>query len=319
MNLKNKVRFAVVSALAVLLIVSLLLLRNEIASSVESLEPSSPLSPAHPAYQQHGDAAVRRAVQREQQGDAAVRGAVQREQHGDAAVRGAVQQEKHGDAAVRGAVRQEQHGSRSPTVLVTGGAGFIGSHTILLLLQSGSNVVVLDSLVNSSVQSLDRVKQIYEEEKGEALDPKRLVFHNVDLCDLPALTAIFDKAHLDNAGPNGSSTNVGKPYDHCIHFAGLKAVGESMSFPLLYYQNNIASTTNLLSLLDKHACRSLVFSSSATVYGAAAEMPITEATSTGIGITNAYGRTKYFIEGILEDFVKSKEGTEEAWQVAVLR
>jgi len=199
-----------------------------------------------------------------------------------------------------------------PTVLVTGGCGFIGSHTILLLLQNGSDVVVLDSLVNSSVQSLERVKQIYEEEKGEGeppLDPKRLVFHNVDLCDLGALTAIFDKAYKTSS----------KAYDHCIHFAGLKAVGESMSKPLLYYQNNLASTTNLLSLLDKHACRSFVFSSSATVYGAATEMPITEATDTGKGITNAYGRTKYFIEGILEDFVGSKEGTEEGWQVAVLR
>jgi len=95
-------------------------------------------------------------------------------------------------------------------------------------------------------------------------------------------------------------------------------VGESISLPLLYYQNNLICTMNLLSLMDTYECRSLVFSSSATVYGAATTMPITEATPTGEGITNAYGRTKYMIEGILGDFGKSKEGT-APWSITILR
>jgi UDP-glucose 4-epimerase len=190
-------------------------------------------------------------------------------------------------------------------VLVTGGAGFIGTHTIVQLLEAGYEVVVLDNLVNSSEKSLARVREIVTE-SGVTLTDKTLRFHNVDLCDLAALTAVF-KEH----GPGAFSS--------CIHFAGLKAVGESMSLPLLYYQNNLIGTMNLMQLMDEYECRNLVFSSSATVYGAATTMPITEDTPTGAGITNAYGRTKYMIEGILGDWEKSKASTANPWSVTILR
>mmetsp|Transcript_1998 Transcript_1998/g.4020 ORF Transcript_1998/g.4020 Transcript_1998/m.4020 type:complete len:355 (+) Transcript_1998:23-1087(+) len=188
-------------------------------------------------------------------------------------------------------------------VLVTGGAGFIGSHTIYHLLKAGHGVVVIDNLSNSSLKSLDRVRAIMDDEGVQNID---LEFIECDMCDEKALEGVFEKY-----GDGG--------FKCCIHFAGLKAVGESMKVPLLYYQNNLISTMNLLSLMDKYSCRQIVFSSSATVYGAATTMPITEDTPTGSGITNAYGRTKYMIEGILGDFHKSKEGTDNPWSVVILR
>eukprot|EP00752_Nemacystus_decipiens_P015653 g13969.t1 len=181
------------------------------------------------------------------------------------------------------------------TVLVAGGAGYIGSHTVLLLLEAGYDVVVADNLVNSSEESLKRVRTL------TGCAPKRLVFHNVDLCDAAALRKVLKTC---------------PEFYSCIHFAGLKAVGESVALPLLYYQNNIMSTLVLLEELGKTSCRSFVFSSSATVYGTSPS-PITEDSSVGEGITNPYGRTKYMIEEILKDFVKSDKGKD--WAVECLR
>ena len=179
-------------------------------------------------------------------------------------------------------------------VLVTGGAGYIGSHTCVQLLDAGYDVTVLDNLVNSKVESLRRVGEL----TGKA---DRLAFREVDLRDAAALKAVV--AALPAC-------------DACIHFAGLKAVGESTKLPLEYYENNVGGTLALLSAMRAAGIKNIVFSSSATVYGAA-ESPITEATPTGAGITNAYGRSKYVIEEILGDFSRSPEGAD--WSIAVLR
>jgi len=191
-----------------------------------------------------------------------------------------------------------------PCILVTGGCGYIGSHTIAVLLEHNYNVVVVDNFVNSSLISLDRVAEICNLSEDER--KKRLVFHEVDLCDEAALRKVFEES------PKFAS---------CIHFAGLKAVGESTRLPLLYYHNNIASTLSLLGLMDEFGCHSLVFSSSATVYGAADKMPITEESPIGVGITNAYGRTKYMIEEILKDYYLSKtlNGATTDWVICLLR
>eukprot|EP00980_Cylindrotheca_fusiformis_P008915 scaffold1900_cov123-Cylindrotheca_fusiformis.AAC.41 len=190
------------------------------------------------------------------------------------------------------------------TILVTGGCGYIGSHTIVCLLLEGYNVVVVDNLSNSSVVSLDRVCEIVgldEESRKE-----RLVIHKVDLLDKDALREVFKSSPTFSA---------------CIHFAGLKAVGESAKIPLRYYHNNLTGTFFLLELMDEFNCHSIVFSSSATVYGAAEKMPITEDSPVGTGITNAYGRTKYMIEEILRDFYNSKTlgGAKTDWSVVLLR
>jgi len=190
-------------------------------------------------------------------------------------------------------------------ILVTGGAGYIGSHTILCLLNQGYDVVVVDNLVNSSMASLDRVAELANLDEITRKD--RLVFHNADLCDRDALKQIFETSPTFSA---------------CIHFAGLKAVGESTKIPLKYYRNNLTGTFFLLELMDGFGCHSIVFSSSATVYGAADKMPITEETNVGNGITNAYGRTKYMIEEILRDFYQSKtlgDSGDTDWSVVLLR
>eukprot|EP00534_Pseudo-nitzschia_fraudulenta_P002652 CAMPEP_0201122808 /NCGR_PEP_ID=MMETSP0850-20130426/6350_1 /ASSEMBLY_ACC=CAM_ASM_000622 /TAXON_ID=183588 /ORGANISM="Pseudo-nitzschia fraudulenta, Strain WWA7" /LENGTH=347 /DNA_ID=CAMNT_0047389577 /DNA_START=69 /DNA_END=1109 /DNA_ORIENTATION=- len=189
-------------------------------------------------------------------------------------------------------------------ILVCGGAGYIGSHTILCLLQQGYNVVVVDNLVNSSMVSLDRVAELAN--LDDTSRKERLVFHNVDLCDRNALKRVFETSPTFSA---------------CIHFAGLKAVGESTKIPLKYYHNNLTGTFYLLELMDEFGCHSIVFSSSATVYGAADQMPITEQTNIGNGITNAYGRTKYMIEEILRDFYKSKTlgDSKTDWSIVILR
>lgn len=198
-----------------------------------------------------------------------------------------------------------------PYVLVTGGCGYIGSHTITSLLMAPEkyNVVVVDNLVNSSEISLDRVAKIVgvtdEEERK-----KRLMFAKVDLCDEAALRKVFQSS---------------PKFAACIHFAGLKAVGESTRLPLRYYENNLVGTFNLLRLLHEFGCTNLVFSSSATVYGSADTMPITESTPVGVGITNAYGRTKYMIEEVLKDYYKStqlgkaKEDSAVSWSITLLR
>lgn len=173
-------------------------------------------------------------------------------------------------------------------VLVTGGAGYIGSHMVLCLLETGHEVVVLDNLANSSAESLRRV---------EELTGKHPEFIELDL---------LDSVGVDNLFASGA-------FDSVIHFAGFKAVGESVAQPLKYYHNNIVGTLNLLASMDKHGVRSLVFSSSATVYGASEEVPLIE--KMPLDATNPYGRTKEQIEDILSDLGAS----DPTWRVALLR
>jgi len=190
------------------------------------------------------------------------------------------------------------------TILLTGGCGYIGSHTLTSLLEQNYNVVVIDNLHNSSEKSLDRVAQICKLSDEER--EQRMVFHKVDINDEPAMRKVLESSPTFTA---------------CIHFAGLKAVGESTKHPLMYYENNVYGTLILMRLLDEFGCRCIVFSSSATVYGEPEKMPITEAYPVGTQITNAYGRTKYFIEQILQDFYNSKVlgGNTTDWSVMILR
>ncbi len=173
-------------------------------------------------------------------------------------------------------------------ILVTGGAGYIGSHTCVELLNSGLDVVVADNLYNSSELSLERVKKI---------TGKDLKFYNCDVCDRAALRKIFSENKIDAV----------------IHFAGLKAVGESVRKPVDYYENNLLSTISLIRVMTEAGCKKFVFSSSATVYGVAKEMPLKEGMPTGA--INPYGRTKLFIEDILRDLYVS----DNTWSIALLR
>ncbi len=159
-------------------------------------------------------------------------------------------------------------------ILVTGGAGYIGSHTIIELLASGHGVVVVDNLSNSSAESLRRVEEITSQS---------VPFYEFDLCDRVRLAELFKSETIDAA----------------IHFAGLKAVGESVEKALLYYQNNLESTLTLLDVMQEFDVKKLVFSSSATVYGDPARLPITE--DMPLSATNPYGQTKLMIEQILRD------------------
>ena len=163
-------------------------------------------------------------------------------------------------------------------VLVTGGAGYIGSHTVVELINAGYEPIIVDNLVNSKELVLDRI---------ETITGKRPTFYKVDLCDYDALEEIFKK----------------EDFNDVIHFAGLKAVGESVRIPLRYYQNNIDSTLNLLDLMIKYDVKNIVFSSSATVYGTPKHVPLKEDDEVG-GTTNPYGTTKLVIEGILNDVQK---------------
>lgn len=174
-------------------------------------------------------------------------------------------------------------------ILVTGGTGYIGSHTVLALLQADHDVIVVDNLANSSRQSLERVHELAGREV--------LGFEEVDLLDLPGLHRVFEQW---------------KP-QAVIHFAGLKAVGESNEKPLWYYTNNVGGTLNLLHAMEDSGCRTIVFSSSATVYGDVETMPLTEKLDKDA--TNPYGRTKEQIEDILADIAAS----DERWNVALLR
>ena len=178
-------------------------------------------------------------------------------------------------------------------VLVTGGAGFIGSHTVVDLLEHGYKVTVVDDLSNSSERALERVAQIVGEDAAANLS-----FVRLDVCDEAALTAVFDAA----------------PYDAVIHFAGLKAVGESVEKPLEYYSNNLGSTLNLLNVMRAHGCKRIIFSSSATVYGDPDALPLTEA-SPKKPATNPYGWTKWMIEQILADVAAA----DPEWSVVLLR
>ncbi len=173
-------------------------------------------------------------------------------------------------------------------ILTTGGAGYIGSHTCVELLQAGHEVTVVDNLCNSKQEALNRVQKIAS---------RPLTFYRVDLLDKPALTEVFRK--------NG--------FDAVIHFAGLKAVGESTRIPLRYYHNNITGTLNLCEVMKEFGVRTIVFSSSATVYGNPYKVPITE--DFPLSTTNPYGRTKLMIEEILRDLHAAEAG----WQIALLR
>lgn len=174
-------------------------------------------------------------------------------------------------------------------ILLTGGAGYIGSHTIIELINAGFAVVVVDNLCNSSQEALRRVEQI---------TGTHILFYRADIRDRRELNAILDKHKVDC----------------CIHFAGLKAVGESVSFPWEYYENNINSTLVLVDVLRKHECKNMIFSSSATVYGHPAFIPITEGCPKGT-CTNPYGWTKWMIEQILSDL----HSADKDWNVVLLR
>ncbi len=176
----------------------------------------------------------------------------------------------------------------SQTILVTGGAGYIGSHTCLELLNAGFDVVVVDNLDNSSEESLRRVRE---------LAGRDVTFHEVDVCDRVALLKVFSAGR----------------FDAVIHFAGLKAVGESCEIPLRYYENNIFNTVELMKVMQEHECFNLVFSSSATVYGDPATVPITE--DFPLSATNPYGRTKLFIEEIMRDVCAA----DDRWRCVLLR
>lgn len=173
-------------------------------------------------------------------------------------------------------------------ILVTGGAGYIGSHTCVELLNAGYDIVVLDNLCNSSEKSLNVVKEI---------TGKDFPFYKVDLLDYDAVEKVFEENKIDAV----------------IHFAGLKAVGESVSIPITYYHNNITGTLNLVDIMQKHGVFNIVFSSSATVYGMPKTVPITE--DFPLSTTNPYGSTKLMIERILEDIHTSNP----KWSITLLR
>ena len=173
-------------------------------------------------------------------------------------------------------------------ILVTGGAGYIGSHTVVALLEAGHDVAVVDDLSNSSAEALRRVQEITGRE---------VALHEVDVLDEPALRAALEQVRPEAV----------------IHFAALKAVGESVAQPERYYRVNVAGTLNLVRAMEAVDCRTIVFSSSATVYGAATEVPLTE--DSPRGATNPYGWTKFVVEQVLLDVAAA----DERWAVALLR
>ena len=175
------------------------------------------------------------------------------------------------------------------SILITGGAGFIGSHTAVEFLEAGYDIVVVDNYYNSSPKALDRIKEI---------TGKNFRAYEVDLCDKAALEKVF----IENPD-----------IDSAIHFAGLKAVGESVQKPGMYYYNNLVSTLNLVEMLSKYNAKRIVFSSSATVYGMPKTVPIRE--DFPLSTTNPYGETKLMIERILKDIWVS----DNEWSVSVLR
>ncbi len=176
------------------------------------------------------------------------------------------------------------------SILVTGGAGFIGSHTVVELLNKGYDVIIVDNLVNSKESTISAIEKITD---------KKPKFYNVNLLDKEKVNKIFDE---------------NKDIEAVIHFAALKAVGESVEKPILYYENNLQSTLVLVDVMQKHNVKKIVFSSSATVYGDPAKVPITEDMPTGAA-TNPYGETKVMIERILADIYKS----DNSWSVMLLR
>ncbi len=175
-------------------------------------------------------------------------------------------------------------------ILLTGGTGYIGSHTAVELIERGYEIEILDNLFNSKITVLDDIEKI------TGVRPK---FHQVDLLDALAMEKVFED---------------GK-YDAVIHFAGLKAVGESVEKPLKYYENNVGGTINLLKCMNKYNVKKIVFSSSATVYGDQGVAELTESMQTGVGITNPYGETKHVIEEMLIDTAEANPELE----VTILR
>ena len=173
-------------------------------------------------------------------------------------------------------------------ILVTGGVGYIGSHTCVELLENSKEIVVIDNLCNSNIKALEKVEEI---------TGKKIKFYENDILDKEALRKIFRENKIDSV----------------IHFAGLKAVGESVEIPLEYYHNNIIGTLALIDVMKEFNCKNLVFSSSATVYGDSKVIPIPE--DAPLSATNPYGRTKLFIEYILKDLYKS----DNSWNIAILR
>lgn len=173
-------------------------------------------------------------------------------------------------------------------ILVTGGCGYIGSHTCCELLENGYQVVIVDNNCNSKEDVIEKIEKI---------TGKRVKFYKGDVCDKALMQKIFSENTIEAV----------------IHFAGLKAVGESVQKPLLYYRNNIDSTLTLLEVMEENNCKKLVFSSSATVYGSPKELPIRE--DFPLSTTNPYGTTKLYIEGILKDLVVA----DKDWSIAILR
>jgi len=176
----------------------------------------------------------------------------------------------------------------SETILVTGGAGYIGSHACIELLEAGYKVVVVDNLCNSKSDSLSRV---------EELTGRDIQFHLADLCNADAMDLLFQQEKIDAV----------------IHFAGLKAVGESTEIPLKYYQNNVGGTSNLLEAMNKRGVKNIVFSSSCTVYGAPDTLPLRE--DFPLQAVNPYGQTKLTIEYMLKDLAAS----DPDWNISILR
>lgn len=175
------------------------------------------------------------------------------------------------------------------SILVTGGAGYIGSHTCVELLNQGYDVVIVDNFYNCKPSSLERI---------QALVQKPFSFYNCDIRDKEGLQKIFEKEQIDCV----------------IHFAGLKAVGESVEKPLEYFDNNVGGTLTLLEVMRDNGCKSIIFSSSATVYGMNNVSPLKEDMEVG-GVTNPYGRTKFMIECILQDLYVS----DNSWRICLLR
>lgn len=176
------------------------------------------------------------------------------------------------------------------SILVTGGAGYIGSHTAVELLNIGEKVIIVDNLINSNIETIENIKKITK---------KDLKFYQVDILDKESLEKVFEE---------------NSDIDSVIHFAGLKAVGESVEKPLEYYKNNLIGTLTLLETMRKHNCKKIIFSSSATVYGEEAPIPYVETTGRGV-TTSPYGTTKAMIEKILEDIYNA----DNRWAVSILR
>ena len=175
------------------------------------------------------------------------------------------------------------------SILVTGGAGYIGSHTVVELLQAGRDVVIVDNFSNSKPKVLDAIRQI---------TGKDFKFYEIDYLDTEKMDKVFKENNIDAV----------------INLAGFKAVGESTKKPLDYYTNNVAGALSLLNVMNKNNVKTFVFSSTATVYGNSTEIPYTEDLKTG-DTTNPYATTKYFIEEILKDVYKS----DNSWNIAILR